>query len=142
MAVGLPDYYRGIRPRYGAAGSKYDFINVGASEEKSLCTVTGKGVIYGGFIRMLGLSAAWDDKPKLLIDGKAVSELKYSELLSYGIDDTTKGPLFLTYYDMVNWIYCVGISAGMTFESTVEIRYHRSPAVAKPVRIGIIYALI
>jgi len=142
MTAGLPDYHQTVRPMYGGARSEYALINVGSDEEKSLLTITGKGKIYSGFIRMFELEAAVVDRPKLLVDDNLLSDLKYIELYDWGVTDATKGPLFLTAYDMLHWIYCAGIPPAITFENKVEIRYDRNLALAKPVRLGIVYALI
>jgi len=127
---------------YGGAESEYDWKNCPGGAEISLHTVNGKGMIYGGYIRMLGILAAFVDRPIILIDDKVVSDLKYSELYEYGILDVSVGPLFLTAYDRITGIYNVGISGGITFENTVELRYDSNTGVAKPVRYGIIYALV
>ena len=142
MARGLPDHSRTVRPTYGGAHGVYDWKNCAPNAEISLLEVEGKGMTYGGYIRLLGVIAAIVDIPILVVDGLTVSDLKYEYLFDYGIDDATKGPLFLTAYDQKTGIYQACIAGGITFESKVELRYDSNTGVAKQPRYGFSYALI
>lgn len=142
MTSGLPDYYRGIRPRFGGGEQTTREQEVAANESTVLATISGKGMVYGGVILFDYTSTQKNSIPVLAVDGKKLCAIKYATLNKYNIQGGGKYPVILTIYDEVNFIYGVAFSYGITFESELGISYIELHGTTPTVYCNIIYALI
>jgi len=142
VATGLPDYYRGVRPRYGGALLAWGSKTVVKDIQNTLVGISGKGMIYGGAVWLdytltQGASQVW-----LGIDTYVVSNLSFTRLWEYGIVRPRSWPVHLLKYDSENFIYCVGISYGVTFENQVVLAYYEQNGFTPTVHYRLIYTLI
>lgn len=154
MASGMLDYYRGVdvkyqalaqmivRPKYGGAllawGSKYCTANV----QNTLCGIAGKGMVYGGAIWMDYTLTQADSQVWLGVDGYTLTNLSWARLKEFGILQPRSWPLSLLKYDSKNFIYCAGVSYGLTFESQVVLAYYEQNGFNPTVHYRLVYALI
>jgi len=154
MAHGLPDYNRGVdvayqalsqmivRPKYGGAVRTSGGLVVTASVETLLCTVSGKGMIYGGWIRLDHTSTQKDSGVIMAVDGDDIFSMSFDGGIKYGITYPRCSPMILQLFDDVNFIYSVGISYGITFETEVKLSYQEEHVQTPSVGYNLVYALI
>lgn len=154
MATGRADYNVGVdvalqalsqlivRPKYGGALLAWGSKTVTASVQNTLVGINGKGMIYGGAVWLdytltQGSSQVW-----LGIDGYTVSNLSFTRLIQYGINKPRSWPVSLLHLDSVNFVYSVGISYGLTFETQLVLAYYEQNGFTPTVHYRLIYALI
>lgn len=154
MASGLPDYYRGVdiayqalaqmivRPKYGGAIRTAGSVTVTAMWETLLCAVSGKGMIYGGWIRVAYTSTQKNSGLLMKIDGEYASTMSFAGANKYGTKHPRTHPMTLQKFDDTGFVYAVGISYGVTFETGVELFYQDEHGTTPPVGYSLIYTLI
>lgn len=142
MASGIADYQKIIRPRYGAAQESHGNKVILAGVTESLVTVSGKGVIYGGPVHILGVATQVWGRVHLIVDGEWINPLPlyYMNKFGYTVEHST--PVYLLKFDDVAFEYGLAFSEGITFESSVEILYEAGPAGSVSIYAYLIYALI
>lgn len=154
MASGRPDYFRGVdityqtlgeiinRPKYG--GSNYDEggITVAADGITDLLTVAGKGMIYGGVLLIDHGASVARGKVQLVIDGDLMSGMGFDYLNSHSIIVPRVYPVYLLKFDDVNFVYAVGISHGITFETSFVMRFAEADSQTPSPDYKLIYALV
>lgn len=142
MASGLQDYYSGVRPTYGgaliASGSK----PVKPHVQTNLVNVAGKGMTYGGAVWLDYTLTQANSRVLLGCEGIAVTDLSFVRLNDYNITKPESLVVFLNKYDSINHIYSVGISYGVTFESSLILNYLEEHGNTPTVHYRLVYALI
>jgi len=135
MAHGLPDWYRGVdiayqalaeiinRPKYGECDSVSFSGNAWQSSEKTIATVTGKGVTYGGYVFSNPDVSQKNDIIRVYVDGSLVANASFYILQAYNINSEYTAIAYLKKYDDAGFVYVVGISAFITFESLFQLAY-------------------
>lgn len=154
MASGLPDYKRGIdlalqslaeliiRPKNGAAQLLAADVEVTASDKTPIGSFGGKGMIYGGLLYFTSTSTQDGSIPILSIDGVEITDLNFWDLKQFGADVENAYPFYVRRYDDANFIYCVGISGGITFETGFELLYDEKKGKTPTVYCKVLFALI
>jgi len=154
MASGLPDYYRGVdvayqalsqmivRPKYGGAQSVDGYLAVTASDQSILFTISGKGMIYGGYVKVEFTSSQKDSGFLIYTDGAKFGTAGFEALNMFGITLEHSYPLYLRKYDDVNFVYCMALSHGVTFETSLRLDYLEQHGATPTVWYHVIYALI
>lgn len=153
MAHGLPDYYRGVdiayqalaqllvRPSYGAAQIDKGGKQVTADTDTELASISGKGVIYGGYVRLAHSSSQKSSSAFLVIDGTDMSAVAFVALNDYRINRPGANSIYLLQYDDVGFKYAAGLSQGITFESSVKLMYREEHTSTPVVYHSLEYAL-
>jgi len=154
MAHGLPDYYRGVdiayqalselinRPKYGAAQSVRGSTACGPNNTKTLFTVSGKGIIYGGVLYYYPTSSQYNGRFIYKIDGQTIVDEWAWVLNNFGIKDPLCHPMVVLLFDNVNFDYCFGLAYGYTFESSFSMQYQETNGGAFVLYHRIAFALI
>lgn len=154
MASGLPDYYRGmdlafqalaeliVRPKYGAALLESGQIAVDANAETSLAAIAGKGMTYGGVVWLDDTNSQANAQVRLKTDDVNLSNLSFLRMIDYGIKNPRSWPVTINTYNQTDFIYSVGISYGVTFESKLEIAYLEANGRTPTVHYRLVYTLI
>lgn len=154
MAHGLPDYYRGVdiayqalaelitRPKYGGSQAESGTEVIAGSSNADLFTVSGKGMVYGGNVRLDETSVHYTDKVTLVLDGVDLSSLSFQTMNTYSITNPRLFPTPLQKYDNTNHIYSAGFSYGYTFEESVAVNYANNQGDSVTVYYNFYYALI
>lgn len=152
MGHGLPDYYEGVdvayqalaemvvRPKYGnpnaAAGSGVWVAAVDAA----WTTIAGKGMVYGGFIRLSHTDVTIDDDyVYLILDGNTLGKWSVVIRKDYGWDSPAKSALYLSYYDGSE--YVISFRPEITFETSLVL-WLKTDSTAWAWKYEIYYALI
>ena len=154
MAHGLPDYYRGIdiayqslvqmtvKPVYGPAKAKRGSLVVTANEWNQLLIVGGKGIVYGGYVHLHPESLQKNSVVYVEIDGELLASKSFYILYNNSLDQLTSCPIYLLKYDNIEGIYAVGFAYGLTFESSVLVKYQEAHGATPTVNFNLIYAKI
>lgn len=142
MASGLPDYYRIVRQNFGGARRAFGGPTLEKDKENILVEIEGKGVLYGGNLRVEGnLLYKWY-VPRIYIDDVPFFQINFDILYDYSFDNSDANPFFIEKYDEQNGIYSVGISRGYTFESKVKLSIIENQSETPIVYFNLLYALI
>lgn len=142
MAHGLPDYYRGMRPRYGAAKCLTSYLDIRAGELETLVNVSGRGVIYGGYV-LLDYDATQNQSfATLVIDGQPSVSNSFEALNKYSLNQHRSSIVNLLVYDDIDFVYSVGLAYDITFESSILLQYKENHGKTPRVYYSLIYALI
>jgi len=154
MAHGLPDYYRGVdiayqalsemivRPKYGGAIGSSGSGLVAANSLTTLLSISGKGMIYGGYVWLQHTSTQKNSYVQLEIDGQVVAGDSFLTLNGIGADKPRACPIPILKYDDTGFTYCVGFAYGVTFESTLKVQYDENHGDTFSVDYNLVYALI
>lgn len=142
MTSGLADYSSIIRPMYGAALRSQVFTLVGASMPTPLFAVYGKGMVYGGILAVDYTSTQKSGLLGFEVDGRHLNALTFNLLNLYHMVDPGIYPLYIKCFDDVNFVYTLGFSYGITFESKVTLTYNEADATTPTVLCALIYALL
>lgn len=135
MVTGFKDWDKGVninnqsleqiinRPKYGGSiGASFSdqIINVGAA---TLLTVTGRGMIYGGFLladdNTSGLTSSW----RVTVDGVQIHYLAHSSHQLLGFPGVNMSLVYCAQYDIINHKFTMVLGYGFTFETSLVIAY-------------------
>lgn len=140
MTRGGPDWFKGweafgtgvrlrVFPAYGGAIRATGTIVTPATEYKTLVSITGLGIIYGGFIWVDADTDHETDDVDLLIDDVTVCHLTFREAAKFNLDHPNAAPLWIAARDPFLFRYSMGISPGMTFDESVKVNYKNNSVV-------------
>jgi len=130
------------RPKYGGAQSSSGSTAVTANDTTILTNVSGKGMTYGAFIALDHDASQKNSIPQLIIDGQVMSSTKFYSMWLYNIGYAGSFPIVLNWYDDTDFVYCVTVSYGLTFETNVALRYYEDHGDTPTVHYRLVYALI
>ena len=142
MASGTPDYIREVREKFGAGKIATGSLVVTANSLNELLSITGKGVIYGGFVYQTSLSSQRFGITYLVIDSLMSIGSSYWFLNNYNITIPNSYPMTITKYDEVDYQYAVTISPAIKFESSFKLYYQETQGAAPTIYYSINYALL
>jgi len=123
MPRGYPDYFgQSIFPKYGKTRLKtQDDDTVTNNATETVLTITGKGRIFGGWIKCLVETASNNFWVKLYIDDNIISSDQPALHRFRGIIPGVNAVVVITEYNSVSGIYTFTIGNELTFESSFRI---------------------
>jgi len=130
------------RPKYGAANQSLFSDVVAEGTDGTLLNVSGKGILYGGYINADSLVSKKTDYFFSLIDGVTFTSQTFYQLMYHGVTYPTSNIFQLMLYDDTNFKYSVCLMSGITFETSLKIVYHNASASGVSVYSKIFYALV
>ncbi len=142
MSSGTPDYFRTVRQNYGAAKKLDNTIVATAMLKVTLADIQGKGMIYGGYIFLDAPATQQNDYIEIEIDGQALSYQTYANMMKYNVAKENQQVLYMMVYNEVKSIYAIGISKGITFDTSIVFYYINTYLGTPTVRCSMIYALL
>lgn len=142
MANGMPDYHRVIRPKYGAGESDAGFKVAIANDSRELTTILGKGMIYGGYLRVEYTASIVGDALFLYVDEEKIGVIGFNSLNKWSLSVEHSYPFYIRTFDDVNFIYVVAFSHGFTFERSFRLDYVESNGRTPQPWWQIIYSLM
>lgn len=140
--MGLPDWTRGQRNIFGSARWAGLTQTITANDETVLNTVVGRGVIYGGSLRVDTTASQLQDIVKLKVDSLTVANAMFTTLNKFNMITPESGLVHQTLYDNVNFEYAVAFSFGITFEESFSVIYVENAGNIHTPSGEIIHALI
>ncbi len=154
MASGVQDYYRGVdialqalgevtnRPKYGGALLAWGSVTVTANSQNTLVGIVGKGMTYGGAVWLDYTLPQSNSQVWLGIDGYTITNMSFERLVEYSINNPRAWPVSVHKKDSVNYVYSVGVSYGVTFETQLVLAYLEEHGTTPTVHYRLVYALI
>jgi len=130
------------RPSYGAAVHESFVFPVIATETKYCLTVIGKGVIYGGNFGTTQQVKQGSNRVLMAVDGIELKKTNIDVDLQRGVYQIYTSPLYLILYNDVEFRYNYGIMPGLTFESSVVLKFLNNGTYTDVVAGTLIYALV
>lgn len=115
---------------------------VTANDQTILRTILGKGIIYGGYVRVMYSSTQAGSGVFLYVDDEKLGSIGFDALRIWGLNVEHSYPVYLRAFDDVNFVYAVAFSHGFTFEESLRIDYVEGDGTTPIVWWQIIYALI
>jgi len=129
------------RPKYGAANGAVWSGDVFSPNTQDLFSITGKGIIYGGFIHIDATDTQEVSNVVLTIDGTEITSIEIGQLGSYFLITPSSYIFYLLVYDTTNFEYTIGYAPGITFESSLSAQYSCQSGIAT-LDARILYALV
>lgn len=154
MAHGLPDFYRGVdiayqalaqiivRPKYGAAERVMGGTPAVANGEKVVCSVSGKGILYGGYVYIDHTSTQRDSSVYIAIDGVTMGGDFFKYLNQFSLDKPRSALCYKLLYDDTIFEYSVALSPDITFETSLSLKYYERHGQTPTIYYFLLYALI
>lgn len=130
------------RPTYGSLSSLVYQDAILGDAETSLGTITGIGQVYGGYINVNAASSNTSWLIKVIIDGVTVTGISPASLKVSGLINPYNYLPHLLLYDTVNHIHTLGFSYGVTFETSLELKFTRKAGLQSNVTLVLLYAVI
>lgn len=130
------------RPKYGGALLVHGSVAVTAGQINTLVGVDGKGMIYGGYVYLDYANSQSAGQVRMLADDQTLNYDSFSLLNNFGVTEPGRSAVFLSKYDDTNFIYCAGLSHGITFETSIELKYFENQGYTPTVHYRLVYALI
>jgi|GEM_PF-6811423 len=130
------------RPSYGGTRWAREGTTVDPGQWVVIISVTGRGIIYGGYLGASGLDSPYLI-PSLEIDGQVVKDFSIYLINENCCNESGMYPFYIKKYDETNDVYVCGISKGLTFDSSfkigLEVREDASGSAS--FGAGVLYAL-
>ena len=128
------------RSKYGSANSWYTSQTCTAGQVQGLGSVSGKGVVYGGFVYV---NEAWNvnDQVYIYCDQKPVDILKVGQAWNDDLTCYRPHQLYINNYDLITPRLHIGIGGGWTFETKFEVAFIAS-TTDRQVQAEPIYAIV
>ena len=154
MAEGLPDYYRGVdiayqalaelqtRPKYGAGLAAFGSVVTTGWATTVLATISGKGMLYGGYVYLDYTSSQKGSYVIVALDGTNLVAESFGTMNQYRMTRPLGLVNSILKYDDVNYQYAVGLAYGFTFETELKLSYFEGQGNAPTVTYRLVYAVI
>jgi len=143
MPRGYPDYFgQSIFPKYGGARRKSFYSVIVANTENDIVVVSGKGVIFGGWLYSNYGSKQEDDIIRIYVDE---IESVYHTWLGLGRQNIANGnptPVSISRYEPFEEKYCLIIGEGVTFDTQFKITYEETGGYTPTIQCELYYSLI
>ena len=134
---GIPQY-----PKFGPAARAIYSNVVGASGYTTLFTVAGQGVCYGARIAITGTGIINNDTVKIEIDGSEVSEQTLTSIFACNDVAHADSLMGITLWNALTFECAVTIRSGLTFISSLALKYKESYGRTPAVLAYMYYALV
>ncbi len=130
------------RPKFGSSQQAVYSSTVGPQGTTTIISITGKGMIYGGFVSVVVNQQQSADFVIVIIDG--VSFVGSSFFLSNRdqIINPSNDLFVLQRFDDINFRYKFGISYGFTFEESIVVQYIELHSNTFSILAKLYYALV
>jgi len=133
-----------VWPTHNAVFMAYGTAECPAGVETILCSVSGKGHIFGGYVYTIGEEDSRWDAVHLWLDGSVLNSATYYYLDYLNLNDPNINFLNIRMYERYRGEYCAGIAGGSDFNSEFKLGYvaHSGGPPTVEVRWVITYALV
>lgn len=142
MASGMADWERVIRPKYGGAVQIAGQLEVDAGVSTRLAEIKGKGVLYGGTVWLDSVLTQANSSIAMKLDGLVIESMTLFQMNEFGSINPRSSVFTLNVYNGDEYIYSVGLSYGITFETYLDLYYHEWYRREPTVHYHLVYALL
>lgn len=130
------------RPKYGAANAADVDLDDQAPGPIQCASISGKGMLYWGFIGWEANEDHYTDQLKITVDGNLIMQRNPYNALVWNRTQQRSSTAFLERFDAQNYQYGFGFSYGLTFETTLLIEVLNNGSSNIDIEGGIIYAKV
>ncbi len=130
------------RPSYGGAQVSNGSVGFAGGANPTITAISGKGIIYGGFLTSIGSVSQRLDTVRLDIDGTQISLETFRNHQLWGVDQEHSKVTYILKYDNTDFIYTVGLSGGITFETSFTVIYKNNTATLTSLHWEFLFALV
>jgi hypothetical protein len=131
-----------VRAKYGAAQVAVINTVALASVDSTCVSIAGKGCIYAGNFLCTDVATCLNDFYFLSVDGQDLIDWSFNDYYLLGIDTIPGAGMAGTCVDDVNFRYCQISGFGMTFETSLKVKFREAYARTPQLRGHFMYALI
>lgn len=156
MPTGMKDFWSGSqvdivaqalyaiqnRPTYGGAQSANGNWSAQTNELKTLVSVTGTGMLYGGYIEANASSGVQNNRVYLNIDGQVLISHLISTLNTYNINDYPRYSMYLIEGGGTDAHWVVSLTPGFTFDSSMKVEIRGNATALSSGEYSVLYATI
>ena len=155
MVSGLPDWrlalnitgqesgYLTTRPSYGGAEASFNQLVISPTlGNKLIVSISGRGVIYGGYCFSSCPSNHTTDYLYADIDGFNVLSDRANAMNGMKVNNNNMGFFWLEQYDPVLFAYTWGIGKNITFETQFDLYHANRHGDDATLNYHILYALV
>lgn len=128
-----PDFYSIYKAVFGPPINLAGSANTSAIETKELVTVTGRGETVGGYMTSFLSVAQSGDKPILIVDGVTIADDHFGLMLALGLTFNANQPFVLTKYADSDFLYSAMLKPGITFKTSISMKFYNSTGAAKSI---------
>jgi len=114
-------------PSYGGARYIQSSGSVEPGDDVVIASITGAGIIYGGFIVITDERTPERGGIGIDIDGTGFPSLTFARLDEAQIYERNNWFVYLRKYDTTNYFYVLAFTPGVTFDSSYKVHYGRIP---------------
>jgi len=130
------------RPKYGACQQSSLNKTMPATEYYTLVDISGKGVIYGGFIYQTSGLLMSDCNIEFTIDSETFGTEMFGMLFARGITIPFLDLVYIRDYDETNAYLCIGFTPNVTFETRFKVRISSTAPPNQVIAGKLYYALV
>ena len=130
------------RPKYGGALLSQGYVDFDTIQVKTLTTISGKGMTYGGRIWSREANITKADDPWVLLDGTTLEYLSLENMTDFAMTDPHTDIIRIKRYDEAAPAFVVGLAYGYTFETSLQFKWRHSTPDAVRIYYNIVYALL
>ena len=130
------------RPIYGQARCVGNTQYVQANTVTSLVSITGKGMIYSGYVWWWNDYNPNIDNIILIIDGRTLNGDSFKNLLDKGFTLPGVNLYTINKYDEINHKFALSFLSGITFDASFEVLYDEEYGYTPEVETMIRYTLM
>lgn len=130
------------RPKYGAAADTYDAGSASNGLTKDAAIISGKGVIYGGYLYITTDTPEADFIIYPTIDGEGFNHVSIEDFWDHQIVTPYNWIMYLTQYDLINDYFSFAFSPGTTFETSFKVTFGTAQVGTHSYVCVVYYALV
>lgn len=130
------------RPKYGEGQQAARNAAVNASDFTDLANIDGRGILYGGTVRLQTTTDQYQDFVYVYIDGNAYQWKAFVNMNRFGFIRPDAPTLVLTCYDRVHYEFACTLPGNITFETNLTIKYYENGGNTPIVNSQVCYALV
>lgn len=109
------------RPTYGGADVGIVSVTKDVAAKYELVTITGTGMLYGGYLYLESDATSNGTIITLAADGNELWTASIVSMYLQNVTNESEHLIRLSLYDNVNYFYCLVFGHGITFESTLQL---------------------
>lgn len=134
-----PDFHRLTSKIFGYGKMETGMKVAATIGTYDLVRIETRGTTLGGFITSFLSTAQIGDKPILYIDDILIQDWPYALLGALSMRPLTFQPIMITKYDYANFLFSCIVKEGLTFKTSIELKFYNSTDVSKNVYYAIQY---
>lgn len=132
-----------VRPAYGTIVRSHKLDDPLAAGGWGLAaSMSGQGVILGGFLALAGDAGLWASSGRINFDNVDCDTMTLAQMKQFNVVKPLLGLMYMLKYDVVSKYFALGLTPGMTFEGNCHV-YMKNPTAAEVLfSYDVLYAMV